>query len=59
MTTSTCRPSNNVYLPAVNSIREQNLLSEFPGRTEADAYIWMLEHREALEAADDSDAGGS
>jgi len=50
---------DNVYLPAVNSIREQNLLSEFPGRTEADAYIWMLEHREALEAADDSDAGGS
>lgn len=50
---------DNVYLPAVNSIREQNLLSEFPGRTEADAYIWMLEHREALEAADDSDAAGS
>lgn len=50
---------DNVYLPAVKTIREQNLLSEFPGRTEADAYIWMLEHREALEAADDSDAGGS
>ncbi len=35
------------------------LVQTSPGRTEADAYIWMLEHREALEAADDSDAGGS
>ena len=43
---------DNVYLPAVESIREQDLLSEFPGRTEADAYIWMIEHREALEAAE-------
>lgn len=42
---------DNVYQPTVNSIREQKLLSDFPGRTEADAYIWMIEHREALEAA--------
>lgn len=46
---------DNVYLPAVESIREQDLLSEFPGRTEADAYIWMIEHREALEARDSDD----
>lgn len=42
---------DNVYRPAIEGIREQNLLAEFPGRTEADAYIWIMEHREALEAA--------
>jgi hypothetical protein len=25
------------------------LLAGFPGRTETDAYIWLVEHREALE----------
>ena len=39
---------DTVYLPAVESIREQGLLSEFSGRTEADAYIWMIEHREEM-----------
>ena len=42
---------DNAYRPAIEGIREQNLLAEFPGRTEADAYIWIMEHREALEAA--------
>jgi hypothetical protein len=41
---------DNVYLPTVDNIREQRLLDEFPGRTETDAYIWIIEHREALEA---------
>ena len=41
---------DNVYLPAVESIRQEGLLAGFPGRTETDAYIWMMEHREALEA---------
>lgn len=41
---------DNVYLPTVENIREQRLLDEFPGRTETDAYIWIIEHREALEA---------
>jgi hypothetical protein len=41
---------DNVYLPVVKSVREQGLLSGFPGRTEADAYIWIIDHREALEA---------
>jgi hypothetical protein len=39
---------DNVYLPTVESVREQNLLADFPGRTETDAYIWLIEHREAL-----------
>ncbi len=37
---------DHVYRPTVENIREQNLLAEFPDRTEADAYIWMIEHRE-------------
>lgn len=40
---------DKVYLPTVENIREQRLLDEFPGRTETDAYIWIIEHREALE----------
>ena len=42
---------DNVYLPTVRDVREQNLLADFPGRTETDAYIWLVEHRAALEAA--------
>lgn len=40
---------DHVYLPTVQGIREQGLLADFPGRTETDAYIWIIEHREALE----------
>lgn len=40
---------DNVYLPATEAIREQGLLRSFPGRTEADLYLWVAEHRAALE----------
>lgn len=40
---------DNVYLPTIGNVREQGLLADFPGRTETDAYIWLVEHREALE----------
>jgi hypothetical protein len=33
----------NVYTPLVEMIREQDILAEFPGRTEADFYLWILE----------------
>lgn len=39
---------DNVYLPIIQPIRQQGLLAQFPGRTETDAYIWIIEHREAL-----------
>ncbi len=39
----------HVYLPLVRVIREQGLLSDFPGRTETDLYVWISRHREALE----------
>jgi len=36
---------DNVYLPVVRIIREQNVLREFPQRTETDLYIWVLDHQ--------------
>jgi hypothetical protein len=37
-----------VYQPLVHIIREGNILREFPGRTEADLYLWIIEHRQYL-----------
>jgi hypothetical protein len=36
---------DNVYLPVVQIIRERNALRAFPGRTEADLYRWIMDHR--------------
>jgi nucleotide-binding universal stress UspA family protein len=38
----------HVYLPVVETIRGRGVLRDFPGRTEADLYLWISEHREAL-----------
>ena len=40
---------DTVYLPVVQVIRERGILREFPGRTEADLYLWLAEHRAQLE----------
>jgi nucleotide-binding universal stress UspA family protein len=40
---------DEVYLPAVRAIRERGILWDFPGRTETDLYVWVLEHRASLE----------
>jgi hypothetical protein len=39
-----------VYLPVVQAIRDYELLRNFPGRTEADLYLWIGYHRERLAA---------
>lgn len=39
---------DNVYLPVVEAIRRHQVLEHFPGRTEADLYLWVAKHREAL-----------
>lgn len=39
---------DNVYLPIVEEIRRSGILKEFPGRTEADLYLWIARHREQL-----------
>lgn len=40
---------DHVYLPVVQVIRERGILRDLPGRTETDLYLWILEHRSALE----------
>jgi hypothetical protein len=39
---------DNVYMPMVELIRKYDVLSLFPGRTEADLYAWLIKHQEAL-----------
>ena len=39
---------DTVYQPVVESIERDDLLRSFPGRTEADLYMWIAKHREAL-----------
>ena len=35
---------DNVYLPMAKIIREHNILRDFPRRTEADLYLWIMNH---------------
>jgi len=35
---------DNIYLPMVDVIREQEILDLFPNRTESDLYVWIIEH---------------
>jgi hypothetical protein len=37
-----------VYLPVVHVIRETEILKDFPGKTEADLYLWVLDHQHYL-----------
>jgi hypothetical protein len=39
---------DTVYLPIVRVIRERGALEEFPSRTEADLYLWVLDHQQFL-----------
>ncbi len=41
---------DKVYLPLVQAIREENILRLFPGRTEADLYLWVIDHQHFLHA---------
>lgn len=36
---------DHVYLPLVNIIRDQGILKNFPGRSETDLYLWIIEHQ--------------
>ncbi|NTU82982.1 MAG: hypothetical protein HGA45_27050 [Chloroflexales bacterium] len=36
---------DNVYMPVVEVLRESDALRAFPGRTEADLYHWIMDHR--------------
>jgi hypothetical protein len=39
---------DHVYSPTVAAIRESEVMAEFPRRTEADLYLWIVHHREEL-----------
>lgn len=42
---------DNVYLPLAQIIWSRGILKDLPKRTEADLYLWLVEHRAALEEA--------
>ena len=44
-----CSWYNEAYLPVVQAIREQGILRYSPKRTEADLYLWLSDHRVALQ----------
>jgi len=39
-----------IYVPLIHMICEQNILEQFPGRTEADLYLWILEKQSDIKA---------
>jgi hypothetical protein len=39
---------DSVYLPIVKVVQERDILREFPGRTEGDLYLWVLDHQQFL-----------
>jgi hypothetical protein len=43
-----------VYMPVINVIRETDILQDFPGKTEGDLYLWVLDHQRYL--AEEGDA---
>jgi len=48
---------DNIYMPVVNVINEKNILSEFPGRTAGDLYLWVMDHRWYLREETGEDMG--
>jgi hypothetical protein len=46
---------DNVYTPLVEIIREMNILSRFPERTETDFYLWITSHQAYVKEAFGSD----
>jgi len=43
---------DTVYLPVVKIIRRSKILNEFPGKTEGDLYLWVLDHQRYLAEAE-------
>ncbi len=44
-----CRWHDESYQPIAAAIHDQGLLSDFPGRTTTDFYLWIAEHRLLLQ----------
>ncbi len=41
---------DEIYLNAVDMIRQRGILESFPQRTETDFYVWLADHRQELES---------
>ena len=39
---------DNVYLPIVNAVRDEDMLKDFPNRTAGDLYLWVVDHQHYL-----------
>jgi hypothetical protein len=48
----------HVYRPLVDELRKQDLLKSFPGHTETDLYLWIMEYQKYLRQAFSADDGG-
>jgi hypothetical protein len=45
---------DHLYAPIVQAIREHNILRDFPHRTEADLYLWIMDHYYFLREQDEN-----
>jgi len=52
-----CDWYDHSYLPLVRIIREQEILDRFPRRTEADLYLWIMDHQHYLREQCGPDVG--
>ena len=39
---------DNIYLPIIQAVRQEDLIKHFPDRQESDLYLWLINHQEAL-----------
>jgi hypothetical protein len=46
---------DKIYMPLIQLIRQQRILEKFPGRTETDLYLWILEKQSDIKAEYDQD----
>jgi hypothetical protein len=52
-----CDWYDSVYLPLISIIRARDTLKDFPNRTEADLYLWVLDHQHYLRERFGPDVG--
>jgi hypothetical protein len=45
-----CEWYDHSYLPLVEIIRKQKIVEDFPSRSEADLYLWLMDHQTELRA---------
>jgi hypothetical protein len=46
---------DQVYLPIIAAIHKEDVLQDFPGRTESDLYLWIIDHQHYLKEMGDKD----